>query len=144
MKTAFYHHGASPAADIAEALVASGKSVVGRNANYFNERETEKFGRIVVDKGANTDAIRAAYKAAGVDVVDIDAFLKEKGAAPAAPAPSKTAPAAAPAPAAKPAAKGGKKPADFNPDAPRGNAKPGKKQGETAPAAAPATETQGQ
>jgi hypothetical protein len=139
MKTGIYQHGAVTEPEVAEAISALGVPVAYRNALYFNERETEKFGRVVVDEGQNTDRIRTAYALADVEVVPLAAFLKEKAAKPA-PAPAPAAPAA-PAPvtapaALKPAAKAPKA-AAFNPDAPRSGKKPGKNQGVAAAAPAP-------
>ncbi|WP_322884168.1 hypothetical protein U8C35_06455 [Sinorhizobium medicae] len=129
MKIGFYQHGSVSAEGVADAISALGVKVAFRNANYFNERETEKFDRVVVDEGKNTDAIRTAYGVAGVEVVGLDAFLKgkePKAVKVSTPedAPAPVAPVAPDAPVA-PVAK-----APLNVDGPRKPRKPGKKQGE--------------
>lgn len=110
MKIGFYQHGSTTEAGVAEAISALGVKVNFRNALYFNERETEKFDRVVVDEGKNTDAVRTAYKAAGVSVSTVDEFIADQQKQPT-PLPKKPE-------------------TPLNPDQPRAGRKPGKKQGE--------------
>ena len=62
MKIGFYHHGHLPKQKDAEVVNEVGMKVFSRNAATFKSNEKEAFDRVVVDQGANTDAILAAYK----------------------------------------------------------------------------------
>lgn len=157
MKIGFYQHSSVTLAEVAAAVAALGVKVSYRNALYFNERETEKFDRVIVDEGKNTEAIVAAYTAAKVPLVpyaevakgsrEVEVFLtgvKPKKAEatpvpvptpvpPEAPQPeSSAAPEATPAPEQpKPTRQPRVPTKPLNVDAPRSKPKPGKKQGET-------------
>lgn len=115
MRIGFYQHGSVMDAGVAAVISAMGLKVQPRNALYFNERETEKFDRVVVDDGKNTAAITDAYGEAGVEVVTLNAFLDEGQAPAATPLPSTPKLPTA---------------STFNPDAPRTGKKPPRAQGE--------------
>lgn len=75
-KTLFYHHGTVPGEDMAKATAKLGK-VPSRNAEWFDGVE-KGVGKVVVDDGAKTEAIRAAYKKAGVPVLTVKEFAEGK------------------------------------------------------------------
>ncbi len=141
MRNGFYQHNSVTETEVAEAISATGEKVVARNANYFNGNELEKFERVIVDDGQNTDAIKAAYKEAGVEVVSLDQFLA-KGKKPASASAAKAPAVESTSADAEKASDQDKSPSDaksdkpvaaFNPDAPRTGKKAAKKQGEPKP-----------